>query len=210
MNTEYPKIQTFFKRDPATEFKHVLMGQYALPVFAYLAFADWQWTEKFDGMNVRVIFDGGKVSFAGRTDKAELPPKLFAHLAQQFTVDSLIKVLDPAKLSPECPAVLYGEGVGPGIGKHGDWYGTDHSFVLFDVAVGGMYFQRDNVGNVADRLGIPSTQIMCVGSMWEAVLFAREEKRIEGLVCRPVEELLDRTGRRVVTKIKYADFPHKV
>jgi len=207
-NSCYPKIATFFKRDPATNFKTVLVGQYATPVFEYLAFSEFEWSEKYDGTNIRVVFDGITVTFGGKTDAAQIPAKLFTHLAREFTIDTLTKVLDPTKLSPECPAVLYGEGVGAGIQKRGEQYGSVQHFVLFDIAVGGMFLRRTHVEDIAYHMGINITPIVGIGNMWEAVLFARGNKDIEGVVCRPREELQDRLGNRIITKLKYQDFSH--
>ena len=44
----------------------------------------WEWTEKVDGTNIRLIWDGHNVSFAGRTDKAQIPDHLLEKLEQLF------------------------------------------------------------------------------------------------------------------------------
>ena len=67
--TEYHKIQTVFLRDPATKMRTLLDGQWALPEFEYLARNPWYFTEKIDGINIRVVFDGESVSFGGRTPR---------------------------------------------------------------------------------------------------------------------------------------------
>src|SRR5438067_6018636 len=60
---EYPKIQSVFLRDPATQHKTFLLGEYTRESFAYLRESDWRWTEKIDGTNVRVYWDGKDVRF---------------------------------------------------------------------------------------------------------------------------------------------------
>ena len=70
MKTEYHKIQTIFKRDPKTNYKTLLMGEYSLPEFNYLANNIWQFTEKVDGTNIRIILNDEGLSFGGRTEKA--------------------------------------------------------------------------------------------------------------------------------------------
>ena len=46
---EYHKIQTVFKRDPATNFKTLLEYDWSESEFGFLADNDWVWTEKVDG-----------------------------------------------------------------------------------------------------------------------------------------------------------------
>ena len=74
---KYHKIQTVYKRDPVTKYKTLLEGEYSLPEFEYLADNEWVWTEKVDGTNIRVMWDGWKkLSFGGRTDNAQIPTPL--------------------------------------------------------------------------------------------------------------------------------------
>lgn len=135
---EYHKIQTVYLRDPATSFKTLLMGEYALPAFQYLARNEWVFTEKVDGTNIRVMLPGynedGKaygVTFGGKTDAAQIPATLVARLEARFHTDE-----QRAKLAEMFPtgACLYGEGYGAKIQRGGN-YRPDQDFVLFDVLV---------------------------------------------------------------------------
>ena len=59
----YHKIQTLFKRDPKTNFKTLLIGEYAKEEFEYLKDVDWSWTEKVDGkVRISVTDDGSGIS----------------------------------------------------------------------------------------------------------------------------------------------------
>ena len=51
---QYHKIQTVYKRDPATKHKYLLEGEFSTPELEFLANCQWEWTEKIDGTNVRV------------------------------------------------------------------------------------------------------------------------------------------------------------
>ena len=62
---EYPKINTLFKRD---ENSIIIPSEYTLPEFEYLKYCPFECTEKIDGTNIRIIWDGHKVSYYGRTD----------------------------------------------------------------------------------------------------------------------------------------------
>ena len=75
----YPKIDTVFKRDAARRFI-IIPGDYSTPEFEYLADTPWGWTEKVDGTNIRLHWDGSEVTIGGRTDNAQVPSPLVANL----------------------------------------------------------------------------------------------------------------------------------
>jgi len=81
---EYHKIQTVYLRDPQTKFKTVLEGEFALPVFKYLAGNEWIFTEKVNGTNIRVMFDGCQITFGGKSDDAQIPSFLVTRLQEMF------------------------------------------------------------------------------------------------------------------------------
>lgn len=217
---KYPSIKNVWKRDPDNNFKTLIEGGWSTPEFRYLRMAEWCATEKVDGMNIRIIFDGlnqpkmqgisGSVVLAGRTDRAQLPGDLVSKLVDLFHPQLLAKNLDN-----DCVTTLYGEGYGPGIQKNGEWYRSDKSFILFDVKVGDVWLSRDNVRAVAQALEIEVVPNVLYGSLHGLIqavrkgipsLVAAAERPMEGLVCRPVVELQDRFGQRIITKIKTKDF----
>ncbi len=70
----YHKIQTVYKRDPATNYKTLLIDNFSLPEFDYLRNNEWVFTEKVDGTNIRVMYSLGKIiTFGGKTDLAQIP-----------------------------------------------------------------------------------------------------------------------------------------
>ncbi len=209
--SEYHKIQTIYKRDPENNYKTLLEGEYSLPVFEYLADNNWVATEKVDGTNIRVNYNlgaYGEVSFAGRTDRADIPPFLADALEELFPARNLIDVF-----GEEGPRVtLYGEGYGPKI-QGGGKYTQDHSFVLFDVLIDGMFLERHNVEGIGEKLGISVVPIIAEGTLHSLVELARKGIRsewgdfqAEGVVARPEVEMRTRRGHRVITKIKCKDF----
>ena len=210
MSTEYHKIQTVWLRDPATNHKTLLEGQWALPEFEYLADRPWEWTEKIDGTNIRVRHDGERVRYDGKTERAQIPTHLLARLQEMFDDNAEL-----AQLGPE--ATLYGEGYGAKIQKGGGHYIADsQSFILFDVRIGKWWLKREDVIDIAGGLGIAAVPIMGHGSLLEAIDVVREGFKseqangrcvAEGLVMRPMVELFDRGGHRVICKVKHKDFP---
>ena len=206
---EYPKIQTVFKRDPATNHRTLLDGVFSLVEFEYLQDAEWAWTEKIDGTNIRVSLAGGHVDFGGRTDSSQIPSPLITKLMALFR-DGLL-----SGVFPDGAFTLYGEGYGAKIQKGGGNYIPDGcDFILFDVTVGGMWLKRDDVEDVAEKLGIDVVPMIGAGTLQQAVYWARQDNHseigdamAEGLVMRPAVELQTRRGHRIITKIKHKDFP---
>lgn len=204
---EYHKIQTVYLRDPATNHKTLLEGQFAMPEFEYLALNPWTWTEKVDGTNIRVIRDGDTVTFGGKTDRAQIPAKLVARLQERFPDAGAF-----ADVFGDAPVCLYGEGYGAGIQK-GGVYRPDQDFVLFDVTVGEWWLQRPDVEDVADKMGLDVVPVIGTGTLPEMVEVARagfasawNAAPSEGIVARPATELRTRSGHRLITKVKHKDF----
>lgn len=207
--TEYHKIQSLFKRDMSKPRKPLIEGQWTLPEFEFLADNAWTFTEKVDGTNIRVIFENGVVSFGGRTDAAEIPSFLLARLERRF----LPMAVAFAELFGSGPVVLYGEGYGARIQKGGGLYRPDADFVLFDVRVDRWWLQRDDVEDVAAKLGLDVVPVIGEGTLHEAVARAKAGIRsawgdfeAEGIVARPKIELCTRSGKRLIAKIKCRDF----
>lgn len=184
------------------------MGDYSCPEFEYLKDSQWEFTEKVDGTNIRVMWNPETgVVFNGKTDNAQIPATLYHRLNELFTSEKL-KAVFPF------PVILYGEGCGAKIQKGGGNYKADGTdFVLFDVLIGGIWIERKNVDDIADKLGILKVPIRGRGTLAEAIEMVQKgfpsawgNFTAEGLVCRPTVELSDRRGNRIVTKIKYRDF----
>jgi len=207
----YHKIQSVFKRDPATNHKTFLEGEWSEDAFGYLAGNDWLWTEKVDGTNIRVIWDGTSVTFGGRTERAQLYAPLVNFLQDTFTAERM------AEQFPDGGAVLFGEGYGARIQKGGGNYLQDRvGLILFDVVVGPWYLRLDSVHEVANAFGVPVVPAVGVGTLYEAInytktgfpSFCSEVSHVaEGLVMRPLVDLFMRDGSRVITKVKHKDFP---
>lgn len=204
---EYHKIQTVFMRDPATNNKKLLEGQYSLPEFEYLKDNQWVFTEKVDGTNIRVIFDGEGIRFGGKTDNASIPSPLVARLQERFLPQ--IELFASKFTGSVC---LYGEGYGAKIQGGGN-YRPDQDFVLFDVRIDDWWLNRDSVEDIAKTFGLDIVPVIGTGTLFQMVERTRDgfcslwgNFTAEGIVARPCVELKTRRGDRVVTKIKHKDF----
>ena len=206
----YPKIQTVFKRDPDTNFKTLLYGEYSVPEFEYLAGNQWVFTEKVDGTNIRIGLQDVEGRYrqyflGGRTDRAQIPAPLVEYIHALGLREKLPEHFDG-------PVMLYGEGYGGSIQKAGATYGNPQRFVLFDVKVGDYWLDRENVNDVAQKLRIASVPVIGRGALAEAMSAVKSglrstwgEFEAEGLVCRPVVPMFTRHGERVIVKVKAKD-----
>jgi hypothetical protein len=209
----YPKINSLYKRDPNTN--RIVIGDFAQPEFEFLADVPWLWTEKVDGTNIRIGWEPGAGPTSapaylwGRTDNAQLPPKLARRLSDLWSTLPWADVFD----SEVC---LYGEGYGAGIQKGGGNYIPDGvDFVLFDVLVAGRWWLgRADVEDVATKLGLDVVPIVTTSTIPYAERLVLDGAFMskwpgvyaEGLVGRPVVDLYSRKGERITTKIKRKDY----
>lgn len=216
--TEYHKINSVYQRD---EKGRMLVGQFSCDEFDYLAECPWEWTEKVDGTNVRVGVsvdpDDVAVRYAGRTDAAQMPVFLIERLRAIFEGPGMGKRFFDALRGSEGPvnATLYGEGYGAKIQKGGGNYIPDGcDFVLFDIRIGDWWLKRDAVEEIAGKLGLRTVPVVGVWTLFEAIDRTRNDEyasawsavRPEGLVGRPLADLFNRKGERIITKVKHKDF----
>ena len=208
---EYTKIETVFERDMEGT-KKLIEGKYRNETVAYLKDNEWICTEKIDGTNIGVIWDGRKVSYQGRTERAQVPTHLMNRLIELFG-GSINEELFEQKFG-EMQVILFGEGYGAKI-QNGGKYRSDVSFILFDVYLPeqNLWLKRDAIEDIAKAFGIEAVPIVLKGTLQQAVDYVKSKPKstigeadMEGLVCRPAIDLLDRMGKRVIVKVKVADF----
>jgi hypothetical protein len=200
---EYPHINTIWKRD---EKGKIQIGQYSILEFEYLASNEWIWTEKIDGTNIRVMWDGRRVTLGGKTDNAQIPLTLVTKLLDLFPT-SKFKTWN-------CPVCLYGEGFGARIQRGGGNYIPNGvSFIIFDIWFDGWWLNQDSVEEISNRMEIQRVPIIGRGTLidahnWTEVGFPSTFGNFtaEGLVLKPAVDLWGRDGKRVISKIKHKDF----
>src|SRR3990167_5629809 len=82
-SNKYHKIMSLFKRNMEGD-KKFIIGEWTTPEIEYLKDQDWTWTEKVDGTNIRVMWNGKEVVFGGRSDDAQLYTPLLLRLQELF------------------------------------------------------------------------------------------------------------------------------
>lgn len=207
---KYNKIETLYKRDMEGT-KQLLEGEFRNPTVEFLKDNLWQFTEKVDGTNISICWDGHTITFNGRTEKSQIPVHLLDYLLATFKTNEVEQIFE--EKFGETPVILFGEGYGPKIQKGGGNYRSAVSFILFDVFISGNYQSRATIEDVAKAFGIDVVPIIFEGTLQEGVDFVKTRPKstmgtadMEGLVGRPKVELRDRCGNRVIVKIKVEDF----
>lgn len=208
---EYHKIDSLFKRDMGGS-KRLIIGEYRDPLVEYLKDNEWIFTEKIDGTNIRIMWDGHKVIFGGRTENAQIPANLIAVLQEKFLTREVEEIFE--EKFGEVEVVLFGEGFGEKIQKGGGLYGKV-DFILFDVLVGDIFLERENVEDIAIAFAVRVVPIIYIGTIEQAISIvksnllsttANEDKQIEGLIGTPKQRIYDAKKRRIIVKIKCKDF----
>jgi hypothetical protein len=212
---KYHKIQTVYLRDPKNNNKTLLEGNWAKPEFKLLKDINWVCTEKIDGTNIRVIWNGKNVRFKGKTDNAQIPSILIESLQDTFTIEKMKKCFPDAE-----NICLYGEGYGKKIQKGGNYLPDKVSFILFDVkrfVVPSIWWlNRKSNEDIAKKLDIDIVPIIGIWTLEQAIEYVKngfkstiahnKDYLAEGLVMKPEIDLFNIYGERIITKIKHKDF----
>ena len=205
---KYNKIETVYVRDEKTK---KVYPQYRNPDIEFLKDLTWQFTEKVDGTNIRIHWDGHKVEFGGRTDNSQIPTHLVNRLNQLFGGNANEELFE--QKFGETEVILFGEGYGPKI-QSGGSYRDDVDFILFDVLIAGNYQPRESVEDIANYFGVDIVPILFEGPLQMGIDYVKTNPKsaiakngamMEGLVARPKRELRNRSGGRIIVKIKWED-----
>ena len=210
---KYPKIDTVWKRDENNKNK-IIEGDFSKPEFDNIK--KWLITEKIDGTNIRITYDGTTVTFDGRGDDAQMPVHLYRALQSIFPLERFQSAF---AASPERPApgriILFGEGYGAKI-NGGGLYRDDNGFILFDVWIDGFWLNRENVEDIAKKLNIPVVPTLGIMTLEEAVGLVKtnpiseisnKPRVAEGIVARSYPMMMFRNGGDpIMWKLKVKDY----
>lgn len=208
--TTYNKIETIYNRDTEGS-KKLIEGSFRNETVEFLKDITWQFTEKIDGTNIRIMWDGHKIAYGGRTERAAIPAHLMNKLIELFGNEETEQLFE--QIFGEKEVILFGEGYGVKIQGCGGLYRSDVSFILFDVMINGNYQSREMVECAAKQFNLEIVPIIFEGKLEEGVEYVKSKPMstigtapMEGLVARPKVEIQDRCGNRMIVKIKVKDF----
>lgn len=203
---EYRKIANVFKFD--AKYKNIVGLN---EPFNSLKNLIWVGTEKVDGTNIRIIWDGYKIEIKGRTDNAQFQGELYDTLSQMFLTKEMEYVFEQIFENKE--VVIYGEGYGPKIQTGGGLYSDKPKFIVFDINIDGHYLKRANVLDICEKLNLDVVPDIFLGTIDEAKKFVskhpsstiNEKHEMEGLVLELPLEIFDKNGNPLKCKVKYCD-----
>lgn len=208
--TTYNKIETLYERDTEGS-KKLIQGVFRNEAVEFLQDMPWQFTEKIDGTNIRVMWDGHKITYGGRTERANIPAHLMNKLIELFGNEETEQLFE--QIFGEKEVIFFGEGYGAKIQGCGGLYRSDVSFILFDVMINGNYQSREMVETAAKQFNLEVVPIVLEGTLDDGIAYVKSKPMstigkapMEGLVARPMVELKDRCGNRLIVKIKVRDF----
>ena len=213
---EYQKIDTLYKFDNATK---TYTDEFYSPYVEYLRNNKWLSSEKVDGTNVSVQFDGHRVEFHGRTERSDLPKEVLAILTEKFAGSEV----EFEQLFCGKQAILFMECYGGKI--QGGVYGGKERLIGFDIMVNGQYLDKRCIGEIFAKFGVDCVEFKEIENLDEAINEVKSwaentqagiskycEKGTtvkEGLVCVPAVRIHDHQGKRIIVKIKVKDIKKK-
>ena len=192
----YLKISNLYKDQTIMMFKEV----YAL--------------EKIHGTSAHIAWKNGKLSFFSGGESHE-------RFVGLFDVPVLTEMFKE-RFGEDDEIVVFGEAYGGKQQGMSATYGKELKFIVFDVKIGEYWLEVPNANHVADYLCLefvawnripadiaaidaerdrPSRQAMING--------IDEDKPSEGVVLRPVLELRDKRGNRIIAKHKGEKFAER-
>jgi hypothetical protein len=219
----YPKIETLYNRGDDFKVDFSLRR----PEFGLIN--KWMVQEKVDGTNIRVnysldrqpVMHFGNAQpafvFGGRTDNALLPAPLLARLNEIFDDEQAAECRARCVEYGVREITFFGEGFGPGI-QNGSLYGPSVDFICFDILVDDRtWLQPADVIEVCAEQEILRVPILGWHTTSEIEEMVRKGVRsqiapnaipaCEGIIARPIQNLFDQRGNRVMFKLKTTDFP---
>ena len=215
---EYFKINSLWKREeyvkglPKGSHGRLIEGDYSEPEFGNIK--HWWVEEKIDGINIRIVYKDGKVSFSGRKKDSQVPSYILEYLKATFS-DILFNTAFPSNDNEPYPhIILFGEGYGPKIQACGSNYRNDVSFILFDIWANGWWLKREDVKllgsqlstDVVPHIGVfPTDEIIQFVKSKPLSLLSLVPQMMEGVVCRSHPLMLFRNGKPIIFKLKTRD-----
>lgn len=202
---EYQKIETLYKFDSDVK---KFRKEFYNPIVEYLKDCKWYGTEKIDGTNIRILWNGHHFEFGGRTDNAVIPKELMKVLTDKFNDD--MELVFEQKFGQK-EVMLFVEGYAGKI--QGGIYSGSESIIGFDIMIGDIYLDKLVSFQIFKELGIDVVPLLEFNNLQEAINYVKThnqsiiqpESKIEGLVCFPAQRIYDHMNNRIIVKIKNKD-----
>ena len=189
-----------------------LLAQYNFP---------FEYSRKIDGTNVRVHWDGERLTYAGKNDKN--PEESGFKGIEDYMRANFLEEAFEEKFGREISVSLYGEFMGPKV-QLNELKLDEMELVLFDVKINRTWLLTKDMAEIASYFKLrtafdfmgedKSTEKVAtegnpnVGNLNTLIqsCSAGDFRDWEGIVAKPVGGFLDRIGRRIIIKIKNHDY----
>lgn len=215
MNT-YQKIETLFEFDLATK---QFIDKFYNPLVEQLKDYTWVFTEKIDGTNLRIHWDGYNLTYSGRTDDANFSEEQSLWIESNIVTKEIEQVFE--QIFKDKWITIYGELYGKNIQKRGRFYSDNYQFKVFDIMLPILekplkekYVSRKVMESICKSLGYDTVPILFEGTINEGLSYVLNndkssfsEASLEGVVGKIKYDLLDENGKRIIIKIKKRDLP---
>jgi hypothetical protein len=174
--------------------------------------------EKIHGSSAHVKFSNGTLDFFAGGEKHD---NFVAIFNQEALKNSFIAL-------GHTDIIVFGEVYGGKCQGMSKTYGTKLSFVGFDVKIGDAWLSVPNAKDVCDKLGLDFVDFKRIPAEVSAIdaerdapseqafkngCAVREDKSTwkirEGVVLRPIEEMRDNNGDRIISKHKRPEFSER-
>lgn len=180
---------------------------YRSPLLAYLADSEWVYSRKFDGENIRVQWDGEQALWNGKSNNFQCNAEFTEYMNNTF-----LEEIFEEKFGRDKVVTIFGEKMGPK--TQGNELGLKKDeLIIFDVNVNGTWLSGVDVVEIAHYFGCRTAfSLMPHGmkpeSLYHLIMMCANGKfkDWEGIVARPLVELKDQAGHRVIVKIKNKDY----
>lgn len=205
---EYHKIETLFKFNSETK-KYT--NEFYNNSVEILKDNQWLFTEKIDGTNLRIYWDGHKLQYAGRTNNAQFSKDQIEFIEERLVNEDIETIFEQKFQDVE--VYVFGELFGVKI-QNGGLYtnGKGLDFKVFDIEIDGVVLTYDSMTKLANELNYKCVPLVLIGTIGHAINFVLtnftstfSNAELEGLVGKPVGDFRDRLGKRIVVKIKRKD-----
>lgn len=204
----YADVQPYKKRRIYNELKFVDN------VCEFFKFNNFHCTEKVDGTNIIVFWNGRDVTFKGRKLTDQIPAKLLEILKNTFTKE-LMKIVFGTR--DNSGIVIYVEGHGYSLGSE-----LKNKMPLWEdlhiIDIGGInlttseisFFDFERLEMISSIFKLNTVPLIGIHNMCEAVEMCKntymstinENIKAEGIVIRPVIDLKTKTNERIIYKIR--------
>lgn len=166
--------------------------------------------EKVHGTSARIVWNNNEIQYVS----GGMNHKTFCDI---FNHEDLLEKFD--KEFKDVKVVIFGEAYGGKEQGMSGTYGKEPSFIVFEVKIGDTWLNVPNAEDISNKLGLEfvpynkvSTDLEVLNSQRDlpSVVASRrgmgEDKMREGIVIKPLEELYDNKGERIIVKHKRDEF----